>query len=102
MKALIAGAAACLLTTGCIDINDSDHSDSYESSTYSSCRITFSDAAYSEDRWSDLNQCWDGVNYRSESRALDWCGTMVNDYMNHRYTFGHTVEYRVSVSHCNY
>lgn len=102
MKALIIGATVCLLMAGCIEISDSDRHDSYESTTYSSCRITYSDAVYSADRSSDLRQCWDGVDYLSESRALDWCGAMVNNYMNHRYTFGHTVEYRVSRSRCAY
>lgn len=102
MNKVMALVSMCFLATGCFESDESNHSHDRWKSTYSSCQITYSDAVYSKDRSTDLRQCWDGVDYRSESRALDWCGNMVNDYMTRRYTFGHTVEYRVSASYCNH
>jgi hypothetical protein len=97
---LLAVFSMCLLTTACIKSDDSDRSDHSDRYSYSSCRITYSEAIRDSDRVRDLDQCWDGADYRYEDQALDWCGLEVNDYMNDRYTFGHTVEYRVSTRNC--
>ena len=51
------------------------------------------------DRAKDVSQCWDGVNYREKSLAMDWCAKKVTDYMG-KYILGHDVKYQVSSTNC--
>ena len=76
-----------------------ENSDGSSKSTYSSCSITESHAILASDKARDVSQCWDGVNYKEKSLALDWCSKKVNTYMG-RYVFGHTIKYQVTSTNC--
>jgi len=88
----------CILFTilGCSDEND----DGSKKDTYSSCKIIESEALFESDRYYDLKQCWDGVDYESKGDALAWCERMVNDYISNRYLIGHSVTYAVESTYC--
>ena len=88
--------ALTLLIAGCVEEN----SDGSSKSTYSSCAIIESSALFAADRANDLNQCWDGVDYKEKSLALNWCTQKVNTYIASRYTFGHSVKYQVTSTNC--
>jgi len=81
---------------------DGENSDGSSKSTYSSCKITKSQALFSDDRSRDLKQCWtaSGKGYSSQGDALAWCAGLVNDYMDDHYLFGHTIEYAVESTYC--
>ena len=76
-----------------------ENSDGSDKSTYSSCSITSSKAVWAEDRAEDISQCWDGVDYKEKSLALDWCRKKVANYMS-RYVVGHTIEFEVKSTNC--
>ena len=78
----------------------SKNPDTSNKTTYSSCNITSSEAILLSDKTSDINQCWDGVNYKEYSLAEDWCKGKIYNYMNSRYLIGHSVEYRISSTNC--
>jgi len=77
-----------------------ENSDGSNPLTYSSCSIIDSAALLASDRAMDVSQCWDGVNYKEKSLALNWCAAKVAEYMGQRYLVGHTVEYQVSSTNC--
>jgi len=83
-----------LLSVGC-----GENSDGSDKSTYSSCSIVSSSAVLAADRARDVSQCWDGVDYRERSLAMDWCAKKVNRYMA-RYIVGHDIQYQVSSTNC--
>lgn len=58
--------------------------------TYSSCKITSSNAIFSGDRARDLKQCWNasGEGYTSQSDALRWCEAKVLEYYKNSYLTG--------------
>ena len=70
--------------------------------TYSSCKITSTDALFSSDRNKDLLQCWnaDGNGYESKGDAMQWCERTVNTYMSNNYIFGHSISYAVESTNC--
>lgn len=78
----------------------SENSDGSSKSTYSSCRISSSEALLASDRERDLDQCWDGVEYEEQNLAMDWCDTKVSAYMDANYAFGHSIEYEVASTNC--
>ena len=82
--------------TGC----GGENSDGSDATTYSSCRISNSEALLASDRSIDLAQCWDGVDYKKQSTALAWCSQQVSSYISSEYIFGHTVEYSVASTNC--
>lgn len=85
---------SCMALSGC-----SENSDGSDATTYSSCSITESSALLASDRANDVSQCWDGVDYKEQSLALDWCGVQANTYMA-RYIVGHDIKYVVSSTNC--
>ncbi|MHA2937056.1 hypothetical protein ACXJY6_02050 [Vibrio sp. RC27] len=82
----------------CDDSND----DGSSKSTYSSCKITSSQALFADDRDNDLKQCWDasGDGYESQGDAMQWCERQVNTYIDNQYLIGHTVSYAVESTNC--
>lgn len=82
--------------TGC----GSDNSDGSDPTTYSSCSIISSQAIFSSDREKDVSQCWDGVDYKEKSLAMDWCAQKVNSYISETYLVGHSVTYLVASTNC--
>ena len=78
------------------------NSDGSLKSTYSSCKITSSEALFSSDRQSDLSQCWDasGDGYAAKGDAMQWCESQVNNYISNEYILGHTVMYAVESTFC--
>ncbi|SOB74745.1 hypothetical protein SAMN04488490_0272 [Marinobacter sp. LV10R510-11A] len=97
MKRLITVLATTLILTAC---GGSENSDGSKKSTYSSCSITKSEAAFAGDRANDLKQCWDGVNYKEQNLALKWCQQKVSAYIDSEYIFGHSVELEVASTNC--
>ena len=83
-----------ILLVGC-----GENSDGSSKNTYSSCSIISSKALLASDRARDVSQCWDGVNYREKSLAMDWCSKNVNSYMG-KYNLGHDVEYQATSTNC--
>ena len=83
-------------------ISCGDNDDGSSKSTYSSCKITSSDALFAKDRTKDLGQCWNasGNGYESEGDALAWCKREVNNYIADEYTFGHAVKFAVESTNC--
>ena len=75
------------------------NSDGSDPTTFSSCSITSSSALFASDRASDVRQCWDGVDYKEKSLAMNWCASKVNTYMG-KYTFGHSIQYVVASTDC--
>ena len=88
--------ALCVLLVSC----KSKNSDGSDATTYTSCSITSSEALFAGDRKSDVSQCWDGVNYKEKSKAMNWCTEKVNSYIGGRYVFGHGVKYQVASTNC--
>ena len=86
--------ASSIFFIGCVN---SDGSSPY---TYSSCSIVSSGAILAQHRADDISQCWDGVNYKEKSLALDWCRKNVAEYMGEKYIFGHSTEYKVASTNC--
>lgn len=78
----------------------SENSDGSKASTYTSCTITSSEALLADDRATDLQQCWDGVDYEEQNLALSWCRQKVSAYIDDQYAFGHPVEYEVASTNC--
>jgi hypothetical protein len=78
-----------------------ENSDGSDPRTYSSCSITDSSALLASDRAKDISQCWDGVDYKEKSLALDWCAGLVSNYIAENYLVGHSVEYMVSSTNCH-
>ncbi|QTH63747.1 hypothetical protein J1N51_13685 [Psychrosphaera ytuae] len=87
-----------VVLSACGGTND----DGSSKSTYSSCKITKSEALFAEDRDQDLKQCWNaaGKGYESQGDALQWCERQVNSYIASRYVVGHTVQYMVESTNC--
>ncbi len=97
MKKLLILSVAVILSA-CGGSND----DGSSTSTYSSCKITNSEALFASDRNNDLSQCWNasGNGYSSSGDALQWCATQVNTYIANTYVLGHTVKYAVESTYC--
>ncbi|HBC3483072.1 hypothetical protein [Vibrio alginolyticus] len=78
------------------------NSDGSSKSTYSSCKITSSNALFQSDKDYDLSQCWNapGDGYESSGDAQQWCEKQVNAYMSERYLLGHSVSYSVESTYC--
>ncbi|NMM42807.1 hypothetical protein [Pseudoalteromonas arctica] len=76
--------------------------DGSSKSTYSSCKITSSQALFAADRDNDLKQCWNagGNGYESQGDAMQWCEKQVNAYIANQYLVGHTVSYAVESTNC--
>ena len=97
MRILILSVALILSACG------GSNSDGSSKSTYSSCKITSSEAMFSSDRENDLNQCWDadGDGYESQGDALQWCELQTTEYLSENYFFGHSIEYAIESTNCN-
>ena len=95
-KLLILSAIFAL--SACGGSND----DGSSKSTYSSCKITSSEALFATDRDKDLQQCWNagGNGYESQGDAMQWCEQQVNAYIANNYLLGHTVSYAVESTNC--
>ena len=76
--------------------------DGSSASTYSSCKITSSEAIFSSDRTNDLSQCWtaSGDGYESQGDAMQWCQDKVDTYISNNYIFGHSVSYAIESTYC--
>ena len=98
MKSLLIVLTTCLALTACG--GGGDNSDGSKASTYSSCTITKSEALLPSDRSTDLQQCWDGVDYKEQNLALNWCQQKVSAYIASAYLVGHAVEYQVASTNC--
>lgn len=98
---LILGAILTLSACGGSD-SVNTNTDGSSKTTYSSCKITSSEALFAEDRSNDLTQCWNatGNGYESQGDAMQWCNREVNAYIAEQYTFGHTVAYAVESTNC--
>jgi hypothetical protein len=96
IKFLTVALPCILVAVGCAPEN----SDGSDATTYSSCRITDSGAIFAADRARDLNQCWDGVNYEEQNKALAWCAQKTSDYMSSQYIVGHSYKYSVASTNC--
>lgn len=96
MKGLVILSAIFVLTA--CGTND----DGSSKFTYSSCKITNSEALFAGDRANDLKQCWnaEGEGYESKGDAIQWCARQVNAYMANQYLFGHTVRYAAESTYC--
>ena len=94
-KLLILSAVLALSACGSND-------DGSSKSTYSSCKITSSNALFAYDRDSDLSQCWNAGSdgYESQGDAMQWCEKQVNAYIANKYVFGHSVSYAVESTNC--
>lgn len=90
-------ASFIIFTTGC-----GSNSDGSDKTTYSSCKITSSNAILASDRNHDLSQCWNAPNngYESQGDAIQWCEKQVNSYISNRYLFGHSVKYTAESTYC--
>jgi len=89
--------AAGLSLVGC-GTND----DGSSMSTYSSCKITKSEALLNRDRANDLQQCWNFPNdgFESKVAADAWCSEKVLDYKT-KYEFNpHKIEYNSELTNC--
>ena len=98
MNRFLAVVSTCAVLSACG--GGGDNSDGSKASTYSSCTITQSDALLAEDRSKDVSQCWDGVDYKEQNLALNWCAEKVSAYIDSEYVFGHSVEYQVASTNC--
>lgn len=98
MKRLLAVFITSLVLTACG--GGGDNSDGSKASTYSSCSITKSQALLASDRANDVKQCWDGVDYKEQNLALNWCQQKVSAYIDSAYIFGHSVEFEVASTNC--
>jgi len=96
MIAPVLTLSCAFLLSGC----GGENSDGSDATTYSSCSITDSAAAFAGDRSKDVSQCWDGADYEEKSLALDWCEQKVSDYIASEYVLGHQVEFRVASTNC--
>ena len=78
------------------------NSDGSSKSTYSSCKISSSQALFAADRDQDLRQCWNasGNGYASQGDAMQWCEQKVNAYIANTYLVGHTVTYVIESTKC--
>jgi hypothetical protein len=98
MKRLLTVLPICTILAAC---GGSENSDGSKSTTYSSCTITQSQALLASDRATDLQQCWDGVDYEEQNLALNWCQQKVSAYIDDRYLLGHSVEFEVASTNCS-
>lgn len=89
--------ALTLTLVGC-----GSNSDGSSKSTYSSCKITQSNAILASNRDNDLKQCWNasGNGYESQGDALQWCEKTVNNYLSYKYLVTHSVTYAVESTYC--
>jgi uncharacterized lipoprotein YmbA len=89
--------ALALTLVGC-----GSNSDGSSKSTYSSCKITQSNAVLASHRENDLKQCWNasGKGYESQGDALQWCERTVSNYLSNQYVVGHSVTYAVESTYC--
>ncbi|CAI89299.1 hypothetical protein PNI02_24030 [Pseudoalteromonas nigrifaciens] len=89
--------ALTLTLVGC-----GSNSDGSSKSTYSSCKITQSNAILASNRDNDLKQCWNasGNGYESQGDALQWCEKTVNNYLSNKYLVTHSVTYAVESTYC--
>ena len=89
--------ALTLTLVGC-----GSNSDGSSKSTYSSCKITQSNAILALNRDNDLKQCWNasGNGYESQADALQWCEKTVNNYLSNKYLVAHSVTYAVESTYC--
>jgi len=55
---------------GLLGCGAGENSDGSRRSTYSSCKITSSNALFNYDRQRDLQQCRDGVDFESRGDAM--------------------------------
>lgn len=99
MKRLLTVLPLCTILAACG--GGGENSDGSKTATYSSCSITKSEALLASDRATDLQQCWDGVDYEEENLALNWCQKKVSAYIDASYVFGHSVEYEVASTNCS-
>jgi hypothetical protein len=97
MKKALVVLSACTLIAAC---GGSESSDGSKASTYNSCAITETYAFSPSDRTTDLQQCWDGVDYKDLKLALYWCQQKVSAYIDSRYPFGNSVEFEVASTNC--
>lgn len=86
-----------LYITGC-----AENEDGSSKSTYSSCKITSSQALFLSDRVNDLEQCWNAPEngYESQGDAMQWCEKKVTEYLADEYIFGHAVSYQIESTYC--
>ncbi len=79
-----------------------ENSDGSSRSTYSSCKITQSNALYNSDKANDLKQCWNLPNggYESKGDAMQFCAQKVAEYMSNTYLMGHSVTYMAESTYC--
>ncbi len=96
MKIKLITIIGCALFVSSCGGSNSDGSDK---TTYSSCSITDSSALLASDRARDIRQCWDGVDIKEKSLALDWCSKKASTYMG-RYIFGHSYKIKVASTNC--
>lgn len=89
---------AGLFLSGC----GGENKDGSKKSTYSSCKITSSEALLASGREADLRQCWNapGDGYESKGDAMQWCERSVSSYISDNYLLGHTVAYAVESTNC--
>lgn len=91
--------ASFILVASCGD-KTSENSDGSNATTYTSCSITSSSAILAADRAKDVSQCWDGVDYKEKSTAMNWCTEKVNSYIGQNYIFGHSIKYQIASTNC--
>ncbi|CAM3968709.1 hypothetical protein [Vibrio neonatus] len=97
MKKIFVLLAVCLLSS--CNVTNSDGSSVF---TYSSCKITDSNAPFRYQQQHDEKQCWNAKadGYTSKSRAVDWCDEKVHDYVSEKYPTNYTVEFKVESTYC--
>ena len=76
--------------------------DGSSKSTYSSCKITSSNALFQSDKDNDLSQCWNAGSdgYESQGDAMQWCEQKVTSYISSNYVIGHSVNYAIESTYC--
>lgn len=101
-KILILTTIFTLSACGSSNEDGSSNGDGSSKFTYSSCKITSSNALFASDRENDLKQCWNAPNngYESKGDALQWCEKQINAYIANKYFIGHSVTYAVESTNC--
>lgn len=81
--------------------NSPKNSDGSLKRTYSSCRISHSEALLASDRANDTNQCWNasGSGFDNQGQAMEWCEKKAANYMS-KYIVGHSYRYEVKSTYC--
>ncbi len=100
MNKTLVRAALLLFIASLLGCGGAENSDGSSKSTYSSCKITSSNALFNSDRQRDLQQCWDGVDFESKGDAMAWCEGKVTDYISRTYLLGHSVTYMIESTNC--